>query len=76
MRRKFQVLTAILSNTQNYRVILPGTADMHFLYYCGKETSKVSSSSHLCVECFSQLSFDLEVYTKSAAVADFVYTSE
>ena len=31
---------------------------------------------HLCVECFSQVSFDSEVYTKSAAVADFVYTSE
>ena len=31
---------------------------------------------HLCVEYFSQLSFDSEVYTKSAAVADFVYTSE
>ena len=30
-------------------------------------------SYHLCVECFSQLSFDSEVYTKSAAVADFVY---
>ena len=27
-------------------------------------------SYHLCVECFSQLSFDSEVYTKSAAVAD------
>ena len=37
---------------------------------------KVSSSYHLCVECFSQLSFDSEVYTKLAAVADFVYTSE
>ena len=36
--------------------------------------TKVSSSYHLCVECFSQLSFDSEVYTKSAA--DFVYTSE
>ena len=34
---------------------------------------KVSSSYHLCVECFSQLSFDSEVYTKSAAVSDFVY---
>ena len=33
-------------------------------------------SYHLCVECFSQLSFDSEVYTKSAAVADFVYTSD
>ena len=33
-------------------------------------------SYHLCVECFSQLSFDSEVYTKLAAVADFVYTSE
>ena len=29
-----------------------------------------------CVDCFSQLSFVSEVYTKSAAVADFVYTSE
>ena len=27
-------------------------------------------SYHLCVECFSQLSFDSEVYTKSEAVAD------
>ena len=33
-------------------------------------------SYHLCVECFSQLSFVSEVYTKSAVVADFVYTSE
>ena len=43
---------------------------------------------YLCVECFSQISFDSEVYTNSAAVADsevytksataadFVYTSE
>ena len=37
---------------------------------------KVSSSYHLSVECFSQLSFDSEVYTKSAAVSDFVYSSE
>ena len=34
---------------------------------------KVSSSYHLCVECFSQLSFDSEMYTKSATAADFVY---
>ena len=40
------------------------------------ELFKVSSSYHLCVECFSQLSFDSEVYTKSAAVANFVCTSE
>ena len=33
-------------------------------------------SYHLCVECLSQLSFDSEVYTKSATAADFVYTSE
>ena len=33
-------------------------------------------SYHLCVECFSQLSFYSEVYTKSATAADFVYTSE
>ena len=38
--------------------------------------AKVSSSYHLCVECFSQLSFDSEMYTKSAAVANFVYNSE
>ena len=38
--------------------------------------TKVSSSYHLCVECFSQLSFDSEVYTESATAADFVYTSE
>ena len=40
------------------------------------KNTKVSSSYHLCVECFSQLSFDSEVYTKSATAADFVYTSE
>ena len=40
------------------------------------DTCKASSFYHLCVECFSQLSFDSEMYTKSAAVADFVYTSE
>ena len=39
-------------------------------------TFKGRLSYHLCVECFSQLSFDSEVYTKSAAVADFVYSSE
>ena len=39
-------------------------------------TTKVTSSYHLCVECFSQLSFDSEVYTKSETAADFVYTSE
>ena len=38
--------------------------------------TKVTSSYHLCMECFSQLSFDSEVYTKSAIAADFVYTSE
>ena len=38
--------------------------------------TKVTSSYHLCVKCFSQLSFDSEVYTKSATAADFVYTSE
>ena len=37
---------------------------------------KVRLSYHLCVECFSQLSFDSEVYKKSATVADCVYTSE
>ena len=50
-------------NIKNFSVLSP----MHI---------KVSSSYHLCVKCFSQLSFDSEVYTKSAAVSDFVYTSE
>ena len=40
------------------------------------KTCKVNSSYHLYVECFSQLTFDSGVYTKSAAVADFVYTYE
>ena len=39
-------------------------------------TTKGRLSYHLCVDCFSQLSFVSEVYTKSAAVVDFVYTSE
>ena len=38
--------------------------------------AKVNSSYDLYVECFSQLSFDPEVYTKSATAADFVYISE
>ena len=33
-------------------------------------------SYHLCVKCFSHLSFDSEMYTKSATPANFVYTSE
>ena len=41
-----------------------------------QSSPKVTSSYHRCIECFSQLSFDSEMYTKSAAVADFVYTSE
>ena len=41
-----------------------------------RNLTKVSSSYHLCIECFSQPSFDSEVYTKLAAVTDFVYTSE
>ena len=41
-----------------------------------KSTTKGRLSYHLCVECFSQLSFDSEVYTKSATAADFVYISE
>ena len=42
----------------------------------GQFPTKGRLSYHLWIECFSQLSFDSEVYTKSAAVADFVYTSE
>ena len=45
-----------------------------FFNLSNKESTKVSSSYHLCVECFSQLSFDSEVYTKLATAADFVYT--
>ena len=43
---------------------------------CSLICTKGRLSYHLYVECFSQLSFDSEVYTKSAAVADFEYTSE
>ena len=46
------------------------------MYILPKKMSKGRLSYHLWVECFSQLSFDSEMYTKSAAVADFVYTSE
>ena len=41
-----------------------------------KNNTKGRLSYHLCVECFSQLSFDSEVYTKSATAAEIVYTSE
>ena len=41
-----------------------------------KFKAKGRLSYHLCVECFSQLSFDSKVYTKLATAADFVYTSE
>ena len=47
--------------------------------YCEKillQFTKGRLSYHLSVECFSQLSFVSEVYTKLSAVADFVYTSE
>ena len=36
------------------------------------KVTKLSSSYHLCVEYFSQLSFDSEMYTISAAISDFV----
>ena len=42
----------------------------------GQVKGRLIISYHLFVECFSQLSFDSEVYIKSAVVADFVYTSE
>ena len=46
------------------------------LYPEKKNVTKGRLSYHLFVKCFSQLSFVSEVYTKLAAVADFVYTSE
>ena len=52
------------------------TAQQIFREKQNSNSAKMTSSYHLCVECFSQLSFDSEMYTKSAAVADFVYTSE
>ena len=42
----------------------------------GEKNGKGRLSYHLCVECFSQLSFVSEMYTKSSAVADFVYISD
>ena len=47
--------------------------EMHTVF---EAHTKVSSSYHLCVEYFSQLSFDSEMYTKSETAADFVYISE
>ena len=41
-----------------------------------KELCKGKLFYHLCTECISQLSFDSEVYTKSATASDFVYISE
>ena len=46
------------------------------LYYISLLKDKVSSSYHFCVEYFSQLSFDSEMYTKSATAAEIVYISE
>ena len=51
-------------------------AGVIFKFLQNLATAKVSSSYHICVECFSQLSFDSEVYTKSTTAADFVYTFE
>ena len=52
----------------------------HFHFFIHQKLKEIlikgRLSYHLCVQCFSQVSFDSEVYTKSAAVADFVYTSE
>ena len=47
-----------------------------FFHYIYVIHTKGRLSYHLCVEYFSQLSFDSEMYTKSAAVADFIYISE
>ena len=41
-----------------------------------RNVTKGRLSYHLCVEYFSQLSFDSEMYTKSATAVDFVYISE
>ena len=54
-----------IKNTQNF-----------LLQSLFQQNTKGRLSNHICVKYFSQLSFDSEVYTKSAAVADFVYTSE
>ena len=48
----------------------------HFFLSLVFRFTKGRLSHHLCVECFSQLSFDSEMYTKSAANSDFVYIYE
>ena len=55
-----------------------GTLSIDSVRYikCSRLKPKGRLFYHLCVECFSQLSFDSEVYTKSVTAADFVYTSE
>ena len=57
--------------------LLGKTQGCPLLFHSSEGSSnKGRISYHLCVECFSQLTFDSEVYTKSATAADFVCTSE
>ena len=53
-----------------------GCPQTHLEYFWYHSEIKGRLSYHLCVECFSQLSFESEGYLKSAAFADFVYTSK
>ena len=41
-----------------------------------KKMRSLKGGYPIIIECFSQLSFDSEVYTKSTTAADFVYTYE
>ena len=46
-------------------------------YFVLNYTTKVTSSYHLCVEYFSQFSFDSEMYTYCfKTAADYIYISE
>ena len=68
------ILFLNLSNSEIFLSVIKVDINLCFSTACS--CTKVSSSYHLCVECFSQLSFDSEVYTKSVTAADFVYISE
>jgi len=51
--------------TTNLRIFL----QFVYLFLCTVNVNKVSSFYHLCVEYFSQFSFDSEMYTKSTTVS-------
>ena len=77
---KFITGNLIYNPAHTYKFQLKTTIDRHCSIWVNfrpiRNLSKGRLYYHLCVKCFSQLSFDSEVYTKSATADDFVYISE